>query len=254
MSTNKETKLNYLLSSLPSGVVLTSSWLVEQGYSLDLQKRYRRSRWFESIGTGALVRCGDRVDYLGGVYALQSQLGSTVHPGGKTALSLLGKAHYLELSTKKITLFGHSQEKLPLWFKKYDWGVDVDYRASSFLPTDIGMTKTEHKTFSVAVSGPARAIMECLYLAPEKQPLLEVYEMMEGMNNLRPDVVQKLLEECRSIKVKRLFLFLAEKSGHDWFRFLKPDHVGLGEGKRSIVKNGVYVSKYQITVPRELVE
>ena len=54
----------------------------------------------------ALVRHGDQVDYLGGIYALQSQLGLFVHPAGKTALSLQGKAHYLELSSKKAQLFG----------------------------------------------------------------------------------------------------------------------------------------------------
>lgn len=62
--------------------------------------------------------------------------------------------------------------------------------------------------------------MECLYLAPEKQQLLECYEMMEGLNNLRPNLVQQLLEACQSVKVKRLFLYMAEKSGHDWVKYL----------------------------------
>ena len=80
MSTERKSKLNNLLSSQPSGTVLSSAWLAEQGYSLDLQKRYRKSQWFDSIGTGALIRHGDQVDYLGGIYALQSQLGLSVHP------------------------------------------------------------------------------------------------------------------------------------------------------------------------------
>ncbi|PCJ48342.1 MAG: hypothetical protein COA74_09090 [Gammaproteobacteria bacterium] len=252
MSTDIETKLNMLLNSQPLGVVLTSTWLVKKGYSLDLQKRYRKSRWYKSIGSGALVRAGDKVDYLGGIYALQSQLGCTVHPGGKTALSLQGKVHYLELSPKKATLFAGRQEKLPLWFRKHAWGIKIDYRTSAMLPSSLGLLEIEHKTFTVKVSSPARAIMECLHLSPENQPLMEVYELMEGLNNLRPDVVQLLLEQCASIKVKRLFLYLAEKSGHDWFNYLKLDKVDLGKGKRSIVKNGAYVAKYQITVPKEL--
>ena len=32
----------------------------------------------------------------------------------------------------------------------------------------------------------------------------------------------------------------------------KPDKVDLGSGKRAIVKDGVYVPRYQITVPRAL--
>ena len=75
---------------------------------------------------------------------------------------------------------------------------------------------------------------------------------MEGLNNLRPNQVQKLLEDCSSIKVKRLFLYLAEKANHNWVKHLNTERIDLGSGKRSIVKNGVYDSKYKITVPVEL--
>lgn len=252
MSTKVGSKLNQLLRSCPKGAVLLSSSLSKQGYSLDLQKRYKNSHWFNSIGTGALVRSGDPVDYLGAIYALQEQLGWSVHPGGRTALSLLGKSHYLELSPKKVTLFGNAGEKLPLWFKKYNWGIEVNYHASSFLPPHLGLTTLELKAFSIKVSSAARAILECLYLAPEKQPLLETFDLMGGLNNLRPDLVQALLEQCRSVKVKRLFLYLAEKAEHDWFDYLNLDKIDLGKGKRSLVKNGVYITKYQITVPKEL--
>lgn len=64
--------------------------------------------------------------------------------------------------------------------------------------------------------------------------------------------MQRLLEDCSSIKVKRLFLYLAEKAGHSWFDYMKLDNVDLGKGKRSLVKNGVLVNKYEITVPQEL--
>ena len=252
MNTEKESKLNRLLRTQPSGVVLCSAWLADQGYSLDLQKRYKRSRWFDSIGTGALVRHGDLVDYLGGVYALQTHLGLSVHPAGRTALSMQGKSHYLELSTKKVQLFGGVDDALPLWFKKYSWGVDLDYKLSSFLPPDLGLVEYEHKSFKVKISSPARAVMECLYLAPKKQPLLEVFELMEGLHNLHPASVQKLMEDCKSIKVKRLFLYLADKAGHDWLNYLKLDNVGLGSGKRAIVPDGKFIPKYQITVPSEL--
>lgn len=252
MSADISSKLNRLLSSQPLGVVLCSSWLVENGYSLDLQQRYKKSQWFESIGAGALIRYGDHVDYLGGVYAMQTQLGLSLHPGGRTALGLQGKAHYLELSPKHVQLFGAHGEHVPLWFKKQDWSVNVKYTLSNFLPAEIGLTETPHKQFTVKVSEPARAIMECLYLAPKSQSLLEAYELMEGLNNLRPASVQKLLEACNSIKVKRLFLYLAEKAKHDWMQYLDLGRVNLGSGKRAIVASGVYIPKYQITVPKEL--
>jgi hypothetical protein len=254
MSTDNSTKINHLLTTQPPGIVLQSSWLSKQGYSLDLQKRYRRGNWLTSIGTGAMIRTGDSVGYEGGVYALQNQSGLAIHPGGRTALSLLGKAHYLELSTKKMLLFGNKGEQLPAWFKLHNWGPTIDYHSTSFLPPDIGIVEIELKNFSIKVSGAVRAIMECLYLAPEKQELMECLELMEGLNNLRPSHVQGLLENCRSIKVKRLFLYFAEKAGHEWFKYLNLEKVELGHGKRSIIKNGVYIDKYQITVPKEINE
>jgi hypothetical protein len=234
------------------GVVLSSAWLVDQSYSLDLQKRYKRSRWFDSIGTGALIRHSDEVDYLGGTYALHAQLNLSVHPAGKTALSMQGKVNYLELATKSVRLFGGKEDRLPMWFKKRDWGLSVDCKLTSFLPPELGLVEIEHKGFKVKVTSPARALMECLYMAPKSQPLLEVFELMEGLNNFRPASVQALLEACTSVKVKRLFLYLADKAGHEWLSYINLDKVDLGSGKRAIVKDGVYVSKYQITVPKEL--
>lgn len=252
MSIGIPTKINQLLNSQPSGVVFQSSWLKEQGYSYGLQKRYRNSRWLESIGTGAMIRIGDDLSYEGAIYALQNQSGLSVHPGGKTALGYLGKTHYLEMEAKRVTVFGGRGEKLPVWFEEYDWGVVVDYYQTSFLPTDLGMTEIDVKNFSIKVSGAVRAVLECLYLASEKQDLIECYELMEGLNNPRPDEVQTLLEKCQSVKVKRLFLYLAEKAGHSWFHYLKLDRIDTGSGKRSIIKGGVYVDRYQITVPQEL--
>ena len=252
MSGENATKINRLLQRQPVGVVLQSSWLVEQGYSLSLQERYRTGGWLESIGTGAMIRAGDEVGYEGAIYALQTQSSLSVHPGGKTALSLLGKAHYLEMAAKKIMVFGERSEKLPAWFQKRDWGVKIDYRQTSFLPAGVGITEIELKNFKLKISGATRALMECLYLAPKEQGIVECFELMESLNNLRPNEVQGLLEKCASVKVKRLFLYLAEKAGHGWFNRLDLKTVDLGSGKRLVERGGVYVAKYQITVPKEL--
>lgn len=252
MSTVNTSKLNQLLQLQPPGVVLTSRWLSEQGYSFDLLRKYRNSGWLESIGRGAMVRKGDKVEYQGAVYALQCQLGLKVHAGGKTALALLGRVHYLEFGIERIYLFGATKESIPAWFQEYDWRVNIQYYTTDFLPYELGLIALEGTNFDLTISSPARALMECLYLAPANQDLVECYELMQGLNNLHPKLVQQLLLECSSIKVKRLFLYLAEKSGHEWFGYLNYDVINLGSGKRSIVENGIYIDKYQITVPREL--
>lgn len=251
MSTLIGTKINKLLASHPQGTVMLSSWLAEQGYSYDLQQRYKKSKWLQTIGVGAMTRINETVGYEGAVHALQQQSHLSVHPGARTALATLGKAHYLELNRKKVVLFGHRNEKLPSWFKKYNWGVKMAYHQTNFLPKDLGLTEVEIKNFSIKVSGAARAIMECLYLAPNYQDLLECFELMEGLNGLVPKQVQILLENCESIKVKRLFLYLAEKANHSWVDYLDMKNIDLGKGKRSIVQQGKYVHKYGITVPKE---
>ncbi len=254
MSTDKTSKINHLLATQPPGIVLQSFWLKELGYSHELQKRYRKSKWLEAIGSGAMKRAGDQVTYEGGIYALQRQSNMTVHAGGKTALSFHGLSHYLEFSQQQITVFGGKTENLPVWFKKYDWGVKVNYYKTSFLPRGIGLAEKELKNFGMKISNPPRALMECLYLVPGKQDLVECFHLMEGLNNLRPPVVQELLERCESVKVKRLFLYLADKANHDWFKKLEPGKIDLGKGKRSVVKDGVYNATYLITVSKELEE
>jgi len=240
------------MSNIPKGVVLLSSWLEDEGYSYELQHRYRDSRWLQPIGRGAMIRFGDTVGYEGAIFALQEQAGLSVHPGALTAMALLGKAHYLELDTKKIFLFGSRSDWLPAWFLNYDWGLEIDYYPTSFLPAEDGLTKIEMNSFSMKISDRIRAMMECLHLAPEKLDLVHCYEMMEGLNDLRPDKVQHLLEKCTSVKVKRLFLYMAEKAGHQWFSYLDLNKINMGKGKRMLVKDGVYIAKYQITIPKKL--
>ena len=133
MSTDNKTKINQLLTSQPTGIVFQSQWLKSIGYSGDLQKRYRSSNWFKSIGSGAMVRNGENISYEGAIYSLQKQSSLFIHPGGRTALALLGKSHYLELSEKKAILFGGADEKMPAWFRNYNWGLSIEYYPTSFL-------------------------------------------------------------------------------------------------------------------------
>ncbi|MEX2371969.1 MAG: type IV toxin-antitoxin system AbiEi family antitoxin domain-containing protein, partial [Bacteroidales bacterium] len=72
--------------------------------------------------------------------------------------------------------------------------------------------------------------------------------------NLRPKILQELLENCNSIKVIRLFLYMASKANHQWLDFVDQSRIDLGTGDRVIVKGGVYIKKYKISLPKELTE
>ena len=110
---NTGTKINQLLQDIPAGVVLLSSWLSAQGYSYELQQRYRKGGWLTSIGNGAMKRAGDSITLVGAIYSLQNQAGMLLHIGGRTAMGLLGFAHYLELNPKETLLFAARGVKLP---------------------------------------------------------------------------------------------------------------------------------------------
>ena len=249
---NQPTKINNLLASQPPGVVFLAEWMVANGYSWHLQKAYREGSWLESIGIGAMIRASTKITYEGAIYALQNQASQTIHPGGLSALAILGKGHNLEEYTKFIYFYGSTYETFPVWFRGHDWGIDYEYHSTLFLPPDEGLIDHETGSFSIKISSPERAIMECLHIAPIHISIVECYEVMKCLNNLPIKSVQNLLEKCKSFKVKRLFLYLAEKAGHAWFHKLDLSRIRTGKGKRSITRNGVYIGKYQMTVPKEI--
>lgn len=252
MTLYTESKINHLLASNPQGVVLTSAKLDAQGFSHALQHHYEQAKWLRSIGVGAYIRTGDDVDIFGGLYGLDGTSAESTHIAGRTALQLLGRAQYLEEQPSQIVLMASTNSQLPKWFRSRQWRVGFSFHTSNFLPADLDIEAFPIKQFSVSISGVARAMLECCYLAPNLQELSECYELMEGLNNLHPTIVQSLLEQSGSIKAKRLFLFLADHFQHAWFDFLDPSTINLGKGKRQIAtEDAQYDSKYQITVPKE---
>src|SRR3989344_1278115 len=252
MGYSNHSKLNHLLGNWPSGTVAVSSWLKEQGYSNPLLSKYKKNSWMASIGHDANVRPNDKVDWTGGLYAIQEQLHLPVHAGGKTALQLHGYAHFLPMGKGiTATLFGPPGIRLPAWFLQYDWKVKVYHAMTKVLPykEDLGLTRKEMGAYSIKVSAPERAMMEVLYLVPQEESYEEAKLLMEGLSTLRPELVQALLKNCRSIKVKRLFMHLAEACNLPWVKKLDTKKVNFGKGKRVIVKGGHFDSKYNISVP-----
>ena len=112
-------------------------------------------------------------------------------------------------------------------------------------------TKSEYKDIDITISTPERAALEMLHLIPAEQGFDEASKIIESLTTLRSELMQNLLENCRSIKVKRLFLYISEEENHFWFSDLNLDKIDLGSGKRMVVKDGHLNKKYNITVPRK---
>ncbi|CAN5136039.1 hypothetical protein BH10PSE1_BH10PSE1_06640 [soil metagenome] len=75
---------------------------------------------------------------------------------------------------------------------------------------------------------------------------------MGGLATLSPRRLQKLLDDCVSVKVKRLFFFFPDRHGHGWLRALDRSTVDLGSDNRVLVKGGRLDPAYAINVPRSL--
>ncbi|MFA6301768.1 MAG: type IV toxin-antitoxin system AbiEi family antitoxin domain-containing protein [Legionella sp.] len=253
MTRNNETKLNYFMVTAPSGVVLTSAWFRSHGISSKLAWWYVHSGLLEKIGTNAYKKAGAHITWAGAINAVQSQLSVPVHVGGKTALHLLGLGHFVPMQGRQpVMLFASPNTKIPKWLLATQWDAKFElYKSSLFndINHEVGLIDRPINEMNLTLSSPERAAMELLYLYPKHQSFDEITYLIENLSQLRPKLVQTLLENCNSIKVKRLFLHLSEHFNHPWFSSLDTTQIDLGKGKRELGNGGKYYSKYKLSLP-----
>ncbi|MCU1317657.1 MAG: hypothetical protein JWN63_2979 [Candidatus Acidoferrum typicum] len=279
MAKQKGGRLNYLERHLPEGLLVDAAWLTKKGYSTSLRSQYVTAGWLEQPTRQVYRRPRGSLRWQQVVISLQTLLGYPLTVGGRTALELQGYAHYLAHRTKKVNLYG--PERPPIWLGNLRAGVRFLYHNSQKLfgsedvrraIKDLASTAhakrgtdadSPHSTFIVqpwgqwdwplTLSTAERAVLELLDDLPEQESFHQVDKLMEGLSNLSPHRLQKLLANCRSVKVKRLFLFFADRHQHAWVKHIKKEDIDLGTGKRMLVKGGKLNSTYQITVPEDLV-
>jgi len=244
-------KINQIIDDWPLNAVLTSKWLQERGISRQLADSYVKSGWLERFGNGAYKRTNQQINWFGGLYSLQKVCGLNVHAAGKTALELHGYAHYLRKDARQNVLLWKSPDtRLPVWFVNNEWKEKMHIRSVNLFDEEvIQLTNKEINGITVGVSVAEQAVLEYLYDIPKYESFDEAIYIMEGLVSLRPSVLQTLLEDCRSVKVKRLFLYIAEYYNHPWFKRLDRSKMDLGSGKREIIKGGKLDASYQIVVP-----
>jgi len=251
MTGKSATKINRAFREWPRGTVATQAWLNQFGVSSKLANWHVGSGWLVRFGARAFIQPGDRVDWRGGLYALQTQLGLTVHVGARTVLELQGLSQSVPLGRqKKVILISDCVERLPAWFRNHQWEAKIEHHCLSLFErvSDGTFTTLDCGGFEIIISSPERAMMEQMSFVKTNSDVEQAYQLMEGLTTLRPRLVQELLVNCRSVKVKRLFLWSAETIGHAWFSRLDLAQVDLGRGKRQLYKGGRLNPKYQITV------
>jgi hypothetical protein len=251
-------KINQLIADWPSGVVATQAWLHLHGVGSSLARRYQQTGWIERIGHGAWQRRGDSVDWFGGVFALQQDSPLKAWPGGQTALALQGYSHYLPLGGEVVTLFASPGTRLPGWFAEHDWGVSIRFLAANlFTELDASAWQTyqpAHRQFELQISSPERAVLELIHASEDESLFSAVAELLNGLSTLSPRRLQRMLEACNSVRVKRVFLLLARHAGHAWYSRLDLTRIDLGTGKRQLIPGGCLDKQFLITVPEQFAD
>jgi len=250
----KSTK-QFLDKLLPYGRIATKKCLLSQGMGRHSIDNALKSKKLKSLATGVYARVGAPISWWDVVNSLQKISEQSIHVGGLTAIELQGFAHYLTNSTTKIVHL-YSKDKPPAWLWKVDCGVTFKWHGTKLLWSNEASNNLKSFTLGidvpVSIANPESAILELLISVPKTVSFDHANEIMQGMTSLSPKKLNVLLAQCKSIKVKRLFLWLAENQNYAWFNKLEVKNLDLGSGKRVIAKDGKLDKKYQITVPKHL--
>ena len=253
MSVSRNEKLKNLLDTWQPHTVVTSVQLNALKISPQHVQNYLKNGWMDAVAAGTFKRPRDTLTWTGALHSLQTQLVLPVYVGAMSALAADGASHYVRIGHETVFLFSAPGVALPAWFKSYQWGMGVSHTQTKLLPLDLGMRDQYFGGFFLRASAPERAILECLHLAPAKVDLVECFQVVEGLLSLRPKLMQELLEACNSIKVKRLFLFMADKAKLPVMQHLDLGKISLGSGNRAVVAEGAYNAKYRMMLPKDLV-
>jgi hypothetical protein len=249
-------KINQILLNWNDGHVHGLEWLDKYGVDRKLAHKYCKSGYIERLASGVYVKAHEVPDAYAVIKFLQEEVKLRVHVSGKTALEMHGHSHYLNMGKKaKIFLTSYESRNVPKWLMKFWEHFEVSFRKSSLLKSEKFITKIA-STDSIKVLAASRelAILELIESLDLSNSLETVEKYAESLHTLRVDLLQEVLEECRSVKVKRVFLYLSEKLNLPFFKKLTLDKIDLGRGKRVVVKGGALDTKYNITVDRKLEE
>ena len=251
MSISAGTKINQLLANTAPSGLMFSEWMKRNGYSSQLQKRYRDTGWLTTLCKGVMFRSGTRLNAFDALASYNFQMGRQLRLGAVSALEYSGFNHYVPMGKPLLMVALPAGEKMPMWMKSDAY--DMTFRTfSSTAFAEVEVTKNDTKNGTLYVSSPELAFLECLALAPKQYSYMDLYYIMEQLTTLRSEIVQRLLENTSNYRVKRMFLYMAEKAGHYWFEELDTSKIDIGTGKLQLVKDGVLNKKYSITVPKEL--
>ncbi len=247
-----------LSSILPAGVPATRQWLLSQGFSVSRLDNALKSGRVVPVSTAVYARPDLPVTWQAVAFALQREQAGVVI-GGVTSFELLGKGHFVPMSKRQaVSLFSTSRP--PGWLRHLPLNVDLQWHGTARLWGDMaapGEFCTQAYQWRedlppLIMARPERALLEVLSLVPKVISFELADSLFQGLTSLSPAKMAVVMQTCTSVKVKRLYFWLASRYDYPWTKHLQPQDYDLGSGKRLIAPGGKLDKRFMITVPEAL--
>ncbi|GGH20081.1 hypothetical protein GCM10007423_00240 [Dyadobacter endophyticus] len=244
-------------SLIPEGRIVTRKWLSKSArldeHAID---NLVKSEQLRLLWKGLYTRGTLKITWQQIVSTLQAIAETDFLVGGLTALQLKGYSHYIP-GARKETIHLYGNDKWPAWINKLSDDVTFVKHTRRLLFSSMTDSESQQLTTQIpfgeielSISVPERACLEMLYDVPDRISFEHAEELFQGMTNLSPRILQRLLESCTSIKTKRLFLWLSSRYNYSWATKIDQTRISLGSGNRVLAENGELDKNYLITVPR----
>ncbi|MCY3996983.1 MAG: type IV toxin-antitoxin system AbiEi family antitoxin domain-containing protein, partial [Rhodobacter sp.] len=244
-----------------------AAWLVARKIDRKSIFNYVEKGWLEKVARGIYRRPDPEIfaadianEWRRAVLSIQHLMKWQCHVGGQTAMALAGFEHYVRFDDAgPICLYGET----PSWMKRLPNADGFRYRTNALFNTRSGISGAGDTNDGnldqtsaprrLIQSTPERAILEWLNELPNKTTFHSVDVVFEGLATLRPKLLMSLLQDCRSIKVKRLFFVFADRHNHAWCKYLEKDQIDMGVGPRALVEGGKMHPDHSIYVPSDFI-
>lgn len=228
-----------LLRECRRGYSIDSEILRDMGVSAALASHMVKAGWLHRLSQGVYLLTGDTPSRDGTISYLARCIPG-LHVGGKTALSWQGVRHQIPFQ-EKVILWGQKAHRIPPWVDEH---MAHSFQTTNLFDDDIpysfGLKPLPAGDPEVLVSVPERAILELASDIGKGQSMEDASNLIAGLRNLRPEVLDQILGHCKRVKVVRLVRDLGQKANFSWAADVQKHVDRLGAGKRwsNKTKNG----------------
>ncbi len=252
---------NNLDKILPLGLIASRAYMLAQGVDRHGFDNAVKSGKLKAICRGVYMRDGLSLNWQGVMTSLNILYEKQpVYVGGLSALEQSGFNHYLKNNS---SIHVYSAINKPKWLDYLDLNSDFIWHSTKRIWNELPTDKLNNSNHFISVkwrddvpgylqASLEQASLELLAGVPNDLSFEHADSLFQGLSSLSPKKLNLLLNQCRSVKAKRLFFWFAKRHGFAWSRYLNVVDYDLGKGKRMIDKNGVLDKELLITVPNDL--